>query len=93
MMKDRTATIVVTIGLDTGVTRQDMRAYVEDEIKASFGGQRPEDPLFGTDRKSVKATLPHKDVAIAIGRCANPIFRRQMIAALKDNPVTKGWFE
>lgn len=92
MKKDRTVTIVVTAKLPPSVTKQELRNYMLIEIASGVGGLHPDDPLFDLDRKSIKVTLPHKDVAIAIDRCANPIFRRQMIAALKDNPVTKGWF-
>jgi hypothetical protein len=38
--KPRIATVVVTLNLPPSTTARDMCAYIEDEIKASFGGVR-----------------------------------------------------
>lgn len=92
--KPRTVTVVLTATLPPSTTRQAFRDHVQTEARASFGGLHPDDPLFDTDRGSIVAALPQKHARAIIDRIMRShILRRQAVAALQANPMTKEWFE
>ena len=52
----RTLTFKVTVETPEGVSRQDMREYIEDAVGGWKGGFHPENPLFDLDRGGVTVT-------------------------------------
>lgn len=51
---------IVEVELPHRVTLEEMRQYIEDEVKAGVGQLHPADPLFDLDRDSVKVTIRHR---------------------------------
>ena len=91
--KQRTVVLVIEAVLPPSVTKAEFRDYAKEAVACDAGALHPDDPLFDLARESVGCTLPHRDVATVLAKCENPVLRRQMIAALKDNSITNGWFE
>jgi hypothetical protein len=93
--KKRHVVVAIECDLPPGISPGRFKQYLLDETKEGNVGQLPtEDPLFDLNRDSVRATvLIDKDFVIIVERMlANPIWRRQAIALLKNNLVTREWF-
>jgi hypothetical protein len=51
------ARFLVSLDLPSGVSLEQMRQYIEDEIKTNIGRLPPDEPLFDLDRDSVKVSV------------------------------------
>ncbi len=54
MSSVRKILFTVTVDLPGTATVEEMRAYIETEVRAGSGGRSPEDPLFYLDKESVE---------------------------------------
>lgn len=45
---------VVELVMPDGVTIEEMRAYIRDEVRSGVGHRMPEDPLWALDKDTVR---------------------------------------
>lgn len=44
---------IVTLEVPSGVTLEEMKEYIKNEVKCNVGSRSPEDPIFYLDKNSV----------------------------------------
>jgi hypothetical protein len=93
-MSSRDIVFVLKARLPLGVGKRDFLEYAVGEIRGGVGGLRPEDPLFGLDRDSVKCVSLSGDAArVVVGLAEGGIRKRQITAALRDGKLTSWLFK
>ena len=86
--------VVLKAKLPAGTSAKGFATYVQNEVRSAADGLPSDDPIFDLDRSAVRAIAPDKDFATVVRHMLdNPIACRQAIAALKNNLITKTWFE
>lgn len=77
---------VVTLERPSGVTKTEMKAYIEEAVSAWNGSFRPEDPLFDLDRDSVHVTsLRATDERKSASRAQKTTYSAQLVT-VPTNP-------